>query len=217
MKRLAGILAAATALALASSAQATTVKQADRLMGYLAQHQTHSAAGDSVDTATLLQEVDSGRRIYVICGPIADLGYLVARYHRIPARHVHLLARGPGVMGHSVLELYVSGHWVLYDLDQNQRAVDKQGRPIGVLAQQAAGHDRRWHKIAHDYIGPINRISRSLYDRVFATVQIETAPDLYAYHEAQRDPFVEANASVPVYWVSARKWSRIDRNVSVIF
>ena len=197
---------AGSSVSRADSGSTNQLQRADRLMGYLAAHDWNGFSDDDVPEATLLERIRHGGRIHVLCSVIADIGRQVAIAHGIPARLVFTLTNRPfnGNDGHALVELRISGRWVLYDLDHNRRAIDKHGQPNGLVAQIKAGHDRRWYLIAHDG-GP--GISAEEYDRVFGTALIETSPGEYAYHTAHDERHIDVEYP-GAYWVTAAAWRR---------
>jgi len=215
-------------IALAASALNASVAAAagtDHMMGSLASHQTMGWKDNTVPMDKLERRIARGERIYVSCSIITELGYRLAQRNGIPARRVSAITNGrfDGYNdGHTMLELKLGGHWVLYDLDLNRVAVDGAGHRVGLGHQVKAGSHRHWRVIAHDrdswdFRGTTRALrehsaryarmsAERWYQRVLGVALVETSPGQYAYNAPSHSPRIEAVWPGHYHWVSARTW-----------
>jgi transglutaminase superfamily protein len=216
----------------AAQAHASTghLSRADKLMARVADKATHGWKDNKLPLETLERRIAQGRRVYVTCSIQAELAMRLARRHGIPARHASTLTNRPfngHDDGHSLMEIKLGGHWVLYDIDANTVAVDARGHRIGLAAQVKAGRDRRWKTIANDKLYDIRGIpapvslnvayirrvfddSASWYQRAFGVALIETSPGMFAYHgSGHRSSRVESVWPGHYRWVNAQTWRHL--------
>jgi hypothetical protein len=181
---------------------------------YLASHQTHGFADDRLapNWAVMESIIQSGKRLFVSCGHIAELGRRQAAADGKRARLAMTVTREAwhGDDGHVLLEVWNNGAWRTFDLDGNRRT----NRSL----IQLCGGQRDWTIIATDQ--PVKRPGEQVwwdtidawYDRVL---------QVPLYYE---DPYAELNQSQICFndesmrgflesrgykWVDATRWQQL--------
>lgn len=200
------------------SAHAAT--SADRLMAGIASHQTMGWQDNRTSYETLEARIANGGRVYASCSIVAELGYRAAVRAHIPARHVSAVTNAKFDRyndGHAMVELRLGGHWVLYDLDLNRKAVDPHGHGVDLAYQVRAGEHRHWQVIAHDedrwnFAGTDAKTRRMVapfahmtperwYRHALGVALIEQPNGIYAYHGDGHD-----SARIDKVWPGRYKW-----------
>jgi hypothetical protein len=218
-------------LAVAFTAAPAAHANPDALMAGIASHQQMGWKDNKTPMPVLERRIAEGGRVYASCSVVAELGYRTAIRHGIPARHVSAItnARFDGYNdGHAMIELGLGGHWVLYDLDLNRRAVDSHGRGVGLAYQVSAGNARRWQVIAHDadhwnfagtgaktrrMVAPFAHMSAERwYRHTLGVALVETSPGQYAYHgNGHRSARIDSVWAGHYRWVNAAAWRTLSR------
>lgn len=185
------------------------------LMHDLAQHHRHGWRDEGDPIPDLVARYRAGEILECICGSISAVGVQVLRDAGLPARVVGVVTQQPfnGTDGHIMLEVWLAGAWRLYDLDGNRRAVDAAGRGVGLIAQVAAGANRRWESIASDPRAatdgtpdPSPAYQAELDQRVFGTPWIVRPDGSMVFHDAADRARMEATGHV---YVDKPAWQRL--------
>lgn len=223
------LISTVAALAIAPAAHAST--KADGLMAGIASHQTMGWQDNTTPLETLEARIADGGRIYASCSIVAALGIRAAQRAHIPARSVSAItnAKFDGYNdGHAMLELRLGGHWVLYDLDLNRKAVDAHGHGVNLAYQVRAGQHRHWQVIAHDedrwnfagvdaktrrMVAPFAHMTAERwYTHALGVALVRTPDGHFAYHgDGHRSARIDAVWSGVYRWVNAATWRTLNR------
>jgi len=114
--------------------------------------------------------------------------------------------------GHTMLEVYIGGRWVVYDVDLKRQPIDAQGRGMSVV-ELVRARPRRWRLISSDpiYSDPADAAwAENLelwYDRVLGVPLIQHGKK-YLFHDLHERQRIEAYA--PHFrWTGKRKWQKL--------
>lgn len=183
------------------------------LLTGLAARVTHGWIDDRMPLAVL--EARNGR-LYVTCGTVSLLGKRLLARHGIESRVVVTLTRRAfnGIDdGHTMLEVREHGRWVLYDLDNNRKAVDRYGRGVSLAQQLRPG--RRWKVIAHDRKLDVRGVSPKIaryvaglrlpewYDRVLGVPLYESHGGYVYFSDHERVARYARERGQPFIWGGA--------------
>jgi len=211
--RLAAILLTALAFLTATS-QAAAAQTPDQILGQLAARQTHSWIDNATGVAAQVAWYKAGGHLNVTCGYVSEIARRLLVEQGYTARRVEVITTEPwdGFNdGHAMVEVFYQGHWQLYDVDANAKAVDAAGTPVQ-LAQQIKAVKQgtaRWQPIASDPLYRADEPDPVLRD---LAVKIFTDPDRF-YRRVMGIallPTDAAGAGGRMYYIDSSQKARLD-------
>jgi hypothetical protein len=199
-------------------------------LAQLAAQQTHGWADRDLSYKQLEAKLDSGERIYVPCGIVAILGLRLMHRMGAPTRLVGTFANERGDLydvpddtleSHAMLEVWENGRWQLYDLDGNVKAVDQDGRGVGIeqFAEGPRYYDRLTDESGLEVYNAQNSPYRNYeewlfanpetwYDRVLGTVSIlPPGGQVYYFNDPTLKSILGPMAGYE--WVDAQQWDHV--------
>lgn len=189
------------------------------LLRDLAMHHQHSLRDEGTPIPDLVARYRAGETLHCICGSVSAVGVHLLREAGYQARVVGVVTKQPfvGDDGHIMLEVWQRGAWRLYDVDGNRRAVDSRRRGVSLVAQVAAGSNRRWEQIANDPLPAPDFVSTMPPDhpaywtpawdqRLFGTPRIVFDGWKWGFHDAAERTRLEAAGH---FWLGKKAWQRM--------
>jgi hypothetical protein len=203
----------------------------DPLLRRIARQVTHSWSDDKLNTDELDARFQAGQRLYVNCATVSRLAQQVLAHAGYRSRLVATVTKDE-LNGfdddHVLLEVFIRGRWVVYDLDGNMQPLDRKGRGMSLVQLVRNKNHVRPRMLAHDQAWDVRGMQEGegslafapYTDRIFQHhdawykrilgVPIIQARDQMVFHDDQERARVEFVSS-EYHYVDIGFWAPILR------